>query len=123
MNSLRAEACKVAKEMAKEHGGKPADYMAEAWRTVKEEAETPEYDRRYYRDLRGTPKGLAGRLAKKGLNKVVETAKKQPDNFNMLKAPKDRPGDLGKLLGVKRTDPVSLPPKVADEVKRILKFW
>lgn len=35
MSNLRQEACALAKKLSEERGGKPSQYMAEAWATVK----------------------------------------------------------------------------------------
>jgi hypothetical protein len=121
--SARAEACQLAKEMAEKRGGKPSDYMGEAWRIVKERTEVPEY--REVDDRDDDPVGrLIGKVARAGWGAAKNTAKSQTNHWNMFKAPTDRPSVIKEQFGFKRTDPIpKLPPKVAEEVKRIFKFW
>lgn len=140
---LRAEACNVAKEIAKERGGRATEYMKEAWRIVKED---------YVTELSGLGKGeiednvdamdsrltkfrekmedrspsVGKRLLSWAVKKAADTAKSQTKtqstNLNFMKAPKDAPGEvlggLGKMF-TKSPDPINVP----DGVKKLFKFW
>lgn len=141
--SRRAEACRIAKEMAEQHGGKPADYMGEAWRIVKEgDVDVPMtsnmdvsfYAREGARAVATGGSSLLGTvgkiIARKAWNGAKKGAKNQARNWNMMKAPKDSPKDVFSGLSnmvTKRPDKVEIPERVTkavkEEVTKMFKFW
>lgn len=124
--SNRAEACRRAKEMSEELGGKPADYMSEAWKSVKEEDAIQE--RRYsVRQKRGRTgrKSLMKGFANRAWSSFKEGSKGAANDLNFMKAPKDSPDVLfqkTKNIIAKPTG-TEIPQKLKDEAKRMFKFW
>lgn len=144
MSGLRSRACQIANELAREHGGKPSDYMGEAWDIVRGDKlqSTPKRTRYNPEEKGGNGKmdwvSLAGKAAKvvgtklakstvqKGNEKIKSGAKSASRNLDFTKPPKDSPSEvfsgLNKML-TKRPDKIELPSGVRNEVKRMFRFW
>lgn len=168
--NLNFEACRTAKHLAGEFGGKPNAYMKQAWGILREEypelfeedkpkakeeskiakeeeresrKEAREREREERREAREQEreereeerKREAKRNAREKTARSVlgwigratkKTATSTKNNWNMFRAPNDRPSDvfsgLEKSL-TKRPDKIDLPPGLGKEISKLFKFW
>lgn len=125
--SNRVEVCIRAREMAEEYGGKPADYMGDAWKEIKSNNPKPcEYEV-HARRVRGrTGRNFSRNLASRAWSSFKEGSKSTTNNLNFMKAPKDSPGYVfqkAKSLVSEKPPGMELPQSVKGELKRMFKFW
>lgn len=148
IEDFRTEACRLAKRLADERGGKPTDYMKEAWETIKQSKEYKNHqskkssngDREQRRervreisesikergkeslDIWGMAFKAVGKLTLKGAKAGV---KKTGEHMNFMKAPKDSPGEvfsgLTKML-TKEPDKIEIPDSVKSLFKNTIRL-
>lgn len=138
----REEVCKLANKLAKERGGRPHEYMGEAWERIRQkqglsikrvpikavkptvdvyddddddyEESSDDYD--YKQPRRRNHSGM-GRGLKEMMKKSIRAT---AESCDFTKAPKDSPGEVFKGISLKRTDPI---PKMPESLKRMFKIW
>jgi len=105
---MKREVCKLAKKMADEHGGRPADYMKDAWEIVKDSVGYQEPRKRKTNSkgkgaekmsMLGWAVKTAGvyvgkKVLEGGKRGVKSGVKRGANDLNFLKSPKDRPTDV-----------------------------
>lgn len=106
---MKREVCKLAKEMADQYGGRPADYMKDAWEIVKESVDYKEPSKKkevekvsFWGWAAKTAGAYAGKKilssGKKGMKKgkqgIKRGVERGANDLNFLKAPKDKPSDV-----------------------------
>lgn len=138
MSNLRSKVCQIANELTRERGGRPSDYMGEAWDIVKgrRKMSRPHSSSRTYYEKTYKGSGelswtyIAGQalkhVGKKVAQKTGEKAKTTARNLDFTKPPKGSPSDVFSGLSnmvTKKPEGVEIPKAVKDEVKRMFKFW
>ncbi|WAB25166.1 hypothetical protein M3_0215 [Lysinibacillus phage vB_LfM_LysYB1] len=125
--SNRVEVCIRAREMAEEYGGKPADYMGEAWKEIKSNNPEPgEYEVRTRQHRGRAGRKLLGSFASRAWSSFKEGSKGTANDLNFMKAPKDSPDYVfqkAKSLVSGKPSGMEIPQSVKSEVKRMFKFW
>jgi len=133
-DSMRREVCELANELAKKRGGKPHQYMGEAWETVRQrkgldikrkpiKRKSALSDSSFDSDNDDTDRfshfRRGGGIKDKLRDKTRETVKSTARSLNFTQAPKDSPPDFFKAIS-RKPDPI---PKLPESIKKMFKIW